>query len=340
MEEMKVHSYKIKHAALLFLLSGMMIILNSCSTVDYISYTSQSHGTKYNNQNQISLITYNIKAIYKKEQDEVDNLMEYINTEGFDFVIFQELFNESTRDYIIEKSNTNHFSDIIARVDYNSFPEFIFQDAGLFMMSSYPRIDLSDIEFGNGIKNSNGVIHMILDKEMSRSNDFLANKSVMGALFDVDKDTKLFLFTTHVQALGTTEHKELQLQQIRNFIESTLDSVLNSGIVNSSEDLIVILAGDFNSDAYNEGRFSRLQNLLGYPRDLHKEFHRENKEHTFRFGSSNASRRFDYIMAYDSIGSTAFKNVEIESIGTIDIKDDARNSISDHLGLKATLRIN
>lgn len=340
MEEMKVYSYKIKHVVLLFMLLGIMMLLNSCSTVDYISSTSLSHGTKNINRNQISMITYNIKAIYAKERSEVDNLMEYINNESFDFVIFQELFNESTRDYIIEKSNTNHFSTIIARVDYNSFPEFIFQDAGLLMMSTYPRIDLSDIEFGNGIKNSNGVIHMILDKEMSRSNDFLANKSVMGALFDVDKNTKLFLFTTHVQALGTTEHKELQLAQIKNFIDVSVEGVLKSGIVKSAEELGVVLAGDFNSNAYSEERFSRLQSLLGYPRDLHKEFHGEKQEHTFRFGSNTASRRFDYIMAYDSIGSTAFKNVEVESIGTIDIKDDAGNSISDHLGLKAVIEIN
>lgn len=335
-----IRPYIIKNISLGGLYLFILLNFISCSTIDYISFNNHSHGTKFIKSNQISLITYNIKAIYAKEQSEVDNLMAYINNEGFDFVIFQELFNESTRDYIIEKIDNTHFKTIIARVDYNSFPEFIFQDAGLFMMSIYPRIDLSDIEFGNGIKNSNGVIHMMLDKEMSRSNDFLANKSVMGALFDVDKDTKLFLFTTHVQALGTTEHKEVQLKQIKMFIDSAVDSVLKSGIVKSSEDMIVLLAGDFNSDAYNEERFARLQNLLDYPRDLHKEFHGQNKEHTFRFGSSNASRRFDYIMTYDSITTKPFKNVEVESIGTIDIKDDAGNSISDHLGLKAILKIN
>ena len=274
-----------------------------------------------------------------KEQGEVDNLMNYINSEGFNFVMFQELFNESNRDHIIEHTDTNHFKTIISRVDYNSFPELIFQDAGLFMMSSYPRIDLTDIEFEGGIKNSNGVIHMILDKEMSRSNDFLANKSVMGALFDIDNTTKLFLFTTHVQALGTTEHKELQLTQIKNFIDVSVEEVLKSGIVKSADELVVVLAGDFNSNAYSEERFTRMQSLLGYPRDLHKEFHGDKQEHTFRFGSNNASRRFDYIMAYDSIGSAVLRNVEAESIGTIDIKDDAGNSISDHLGLKAALRI-
>jgi len=323
----------------MFLFIGLCINFNSCSTVDYISYSHDFHHSKTISKSQISLITYNIKAIYEKEKNQVDKLMDYINNEEFDFVIFQELFDESTRDYIIEKANTNRYSDIIARVDYNSFPEFIFQDAGLFMMSSYPRIDLSDIQFGDGIKNSNGVIHMILDKEMSKTNDFLANKSVMGTLFDIEINTKLFLFTTHVQAIGTTEHKEIQLKQISEFIEFAVNGILKSGTVKSSENLVVILAGDFNSNAYDGERFRRMQTLLGFSRDLHKDFHGTKQEHTFRFGSNNASRRFDYILAYDSIGTSKFKYIEVESIGTIDIKDDMGNSISDHLGLEASLKI-
>lgn len=298
-----------------------------------------SHGTKVIDRNQLSLITYNIKAIYEKEENQVDKLMEHINSKRYDFVIFQELFDESTRDYIVKKANANHYSTFIARVDYNSFPEFIFQDAGLFMMSSYQRIDLSEIDFGSNIKNSNGVIHMILEKEMSKTNDFLANKSVMGALFDINNGTKLFLFTTHVQAIGSSEHKELQLTQIKYFVDSAVNAVLESKLVSSAENLVVVLAGDFNSNAYDGDRFKRMQSLLGFSRDLHKDFHGTKQEHTFRFGSINASRRFDYILAYDSLGTSRFKCVEVESIGTIDIKDDAGNSISDHLGLKASLKI-
>jgi endonuclease/exonuclease/phosphatase family metal-dependent hydrolase len=318
----------------------LFINLTSCSTIDYISYTNIPHGSKIIDRNQISLITYNIKAIYEKEENQVDKLMEHINDEKYDFVIFQELFDESTRDQIIEKANVDQYSTFIARVDYNSFPEFIFQDAGLFMMSSYPRIDLSEIDFGADIKNSNGVIHMILDKEMSKTNDFLANKSVMGALFDINSTTKLFLFTTHVQAIGTAEHKELQLTQIKYFIDSAVNAVLESKLVGSTENLVVVLAGDFNSNAYDGERFRRMQGLLGFSRDLHKDFYGTKQEHTFRFGSNNASRRFDYILTYDSLGTSRFKHIEVESIGTIDIKDDVGSSISDHLGLRASLKIN
>ena len=126
-------------------------------------------------------------------------------------------------------------------------------------------------------------------------------------LFEIGNATKLFLFTTHVQAIGTTEHKEVQLKQIKEFIDAAVGGVLRSGTITSSENLIVLLAGDFNSNAYDEVRFTKMKEILGNPRDLHKEFHGDNKEHTFRLGSGNASRRFDYIMAYDSIGQWTFR---------------------------------
>lgn len=290
--------------------------------------------------NQINLVTYNIKAIYDKEENQINNLMEFVRSEGFDFVLFQELFDESVRDEIIEKTNTDQFSTIISRVDYNSFPEFIFQDAGLFMMSRYPRIDLSEVEFGGEIKNSNGVIHMILEKEISKTNDFLANKSVLGSLFSINDSTQLFLFTTHVQAIGTREHKEFQLSQIKNFIGAAVEGIIASETTKSYKNLVVLLAGDFNSNAYSYDRYKRLNLLLGNPRDLHMEYHGSNKEYTFGFRSRKPSRRYDYIFSYDQIGEKELRQVKISSIGVKNVLDDSSNSISDHLALEATLLIN
>ena len=208
------------------------------------------------------------------------------------------------------------------------------------MMSRYPRVDLSDIKFNDATKISNGVIHMILDKEISKTNDFLANKSILGSLFEIDDSTRLFLFTTHVQAIGTTEHKEFQLGQIGKFIYSAVDTVLSSNMIQSPKNLIVLLAGDFNSNAYSYDRFLRLQKLLGNPRDLHMEHHGHNKEYTFRFRSRSPSRRFDYIFAYDQVGDNKLKSIDVKSINAEDVKDDSSNSISDHLALKATILMN
>ncbi len=321
------------------LLIPLIIFIQSCSSIDYMDHDESSKRDPNTSTNEISLVTYNIKAIYDKEEDQVNNLMTFINNGQFDFVLFQELFDESMRDDIIEKSDTGHFRAFISRVDYNSFPEFIFQDAGLFVMSKYPRIDLSEIDFSNETSSSNGMIHMILDKEISKTNDFLANKSILGSLFQISDSTQLFLFTTHVQAIGTTEHKEYQLGQIGEFIYSAVDSAISSKLA-QSENLVVILAGDFNSNAYSYDRFLRLKKLLGNPRDLHMEHNGNNKEYTFRFRSRKPSRRFDYIFAYDQIDENILRKVSVKTIGVQDVKDNEGVSISDHAALKANLIVN
>jgi len=96
--------------------------MQSCSSIDYISNGTNQVESVQTNKNEFSIVTYNIKAIYDKEKDQINNLMTFINNENFDFVLFQELFDESMRDEIIEQSNTEHFNTIISRVDYNSFP--------------------------------------------------------------------------------------------------------------------------------------------------------------------------------------------------------------------------
>lgn len=317
-----------------------LVMIFSCSSVDYFSSPLKLEQENRETINEISIITYNIKAIYDKEPGQVDSLIKFINAEKYDFVIFQELFDESTRDEIVDKADNNYYKSIIARVDYNSFPEFLFQDAGLFLMSKYPIVDLSNIDFGDDINNSNGVIHMILEKEWSKTNDFLANKSVLGALYSIDDSTQLFLFTTHVQAIGSREHKTFQLQQIKSFIDTALTHAINSEIVPAAKNLVVMLAGDFNSNAYSNNSFNNLTKQLGYPRDLHKEFHGNKQEYTFAFRSRKPSRRFDYIFAYDNWNEFVFRKIKVKSIGVQNIVDGNGNSISDHLALKARLLIN
>lgn len=312
----------------------ILLFLYSCTSVDLVKTNTKSAD---DNNNEFSIVTYNIKAIYDKEENEIDSLLQFINCESFDFVLFQELFDESTRDQIVEKSKTE-FQSIISRVDYNSFPELMFQDAGLFVMSKFPIVDLSNIDFGEDIINSNGVIHKILEKEWSKTNDFLANKSVVGSLFNINSTTKIFLFATHVQAIGTLEHKLFQLDQIYNFINSAVAGVKNSGLIKDTNELVILLAGDFNSNAYSSKRYEAFINHLGNPRDLHMEFNGTKEEYTFAFRNRKPSRRFDYILAYDKISEYSLKTVDVKSITIHDVKV-ANQSISDHLALKAKILI-
>ena len=96
-----------------------MLIIQSCSKVDYVRFSSR----KIAGKESLGVITFNVKAIYEREDSDIDNLMKILNSGRYDFVVLQELFDESTREKIVAKTDTNLFSTIISRVDYNSFPE-------------------------------------------------------------------------------------------------------------------------------------------------------------------------------------------------------------------------
>ena len=289
---------------------------------------------------QISLLSYNIQAIFGKDQDKLDALLDYIDEEAYDFVVFQELFDEQAREYIMKKVNPLTYRSIVARVDYDSFPESLFQDAGLFLMSKYPQVDLSGIMLDDEVTVSNGAVHMILTKELSISTDFLANKSVLGSLHQISDSSYIFLFTTHVQAIGSRRQKRRQFAQIKNFIDYAVHRVLESGMVKSSGDLSVLLAGDFNTDAYDDKDINILSSELGFPRDLHSERNPLQKEYTLIFKTFNFYKRFDYIWAYDSLGNIPLNKLEIQSINATDVTDKDNDSVSDHMALKASLIIN
>lgn len=332
----------------IFVISSFFVIFSfltsSCSSIEVLK-RSPANGDLLPSKDEISLLTYNLEAISAKEDDQIDNFIKFVNSQQYDFVLLQELFSEGTRTDIVEKADANHFNTIISRVDYFSFPEFFFQDSGLFLMSRFPNVDLSGINFGDDIKNCDGIIYMILGKEFSRTYDFLANKSVLGALFQISENKKLFLFTTHLQALGTNENKEYQLLQISEFIRTAIQNTFSSGIIGKNEELTVILAGDFNIDAYNntwsQNRVihSRLLKLLGNPRDLHKEFNGEKREYTWNFNSNSYPRRFDYVFAYDSVAGRNLKKLSVKEMNVVDIQDDKNNSISDHRGISARLQL-
>ena len=211
-------------------------------------------------------------------------------------------------------------------------------------MSRFPQINLSNLDFDDGIKNHKGVMYKILDKEFSRSYDFLSNKSVLGALFKLSENQKVFLFTTHVQALGSNEIKELQLEQIINFIKSGVKNVFTSGLVTENDNLSVIFAGDLNIDAYsnvwrlNRVTYSKLLEHLNKPRDLHKEHNGNKVENTWTWRSnSNIGRRFDYVFAYDSLAGYNFNKIAVDEMNVIEIQDSNQKSISDHKGISTKL---
>jgi len=322
-------------SALLLLLIGSVM---SCAAArHYKAVVNAPLVMPADGNTHISLLTYNVHAIFGKDQHKLDALIDYINRESYDFVVFQELFDEQTRGYIMNKINNGVYKAVVSRVDYDSFPEFLFQDAGLFLMSRFPQVDLSSVMLDDQVTVTDGAVHMILTKELSVTTDFLANKSVLGSLHKINDHAYIFLFTTHVQAISSRRQKRRQYVQIKNFIDYAVTTVVKSGLIKSPGELSVLLAGDFNSDAYNQKDLQILSKELGFPRDLHREYNPDAEEYTIIFRTFNFFKRFDYIWAYNQIGSFPLKKIRLESINATDLRDRHDDSISDHMALKAAI---
>lgn len=323
-----------------FVLMILLIFIIGCSSPKQLFRPKSNDKIFTNNtNNEISLLTYNVQTVFGKSDPKVTGLINYLNEEKFDFVTMQEVFNEGIRKDLIKSLDSNFYKSIIPRIDYSSFPSLISQDAGLFSVSQFPQIDLSKYNFGKKTKFSHGAIHQLLNKEISISMDFLANKSIMGSLYEINDSTKLFLFTTHLQALSSDFQKTLQLNQIYSFIVNSTLTVLKNKLVDSPENLIVILTGDLNQDAYDQEKVDILKKYLGNPRDLHKEFNSEAKEYTMTIKLIGVQKRLDYIFAYDNLESIPLRKVKINSINVTDVVDKENNSISDHYAIKAVLKI-
>ena len=319
---------------------SLLLIISSCSSnVDFKYAVNDSVVVSNSERNEISLITYNTQTVFGKEDSKLNGLSDYLNNQSYDFITLQEVFGEDARESLVKNVINSKYKASIPRVDYASFPSSLCQDAGLFSSSKYPLEDLSNIDFGENTERTNGAIHQILFKEFSISFDFLSNKSVLGTLHKINDSTKLFLFTTHLQALSSRRHKTNQLKQIKAFIDNAVYTILKNGVVTNPQNLIVLLTGDFNYNAYSKSDFEILHKYLGRPRDLYKEFNPVIQEYTLIIKFLGLFRRVDYIFAYDYIGKIPLRKVRVKSINVTDVVDKDNESVSDHLALKATLII-
>ena len=318
----------------------LLFTFSACSSNIDLEYAiNDSVSFNKNETNEISLITYNTQTLFGKEDTKLNGLSEYLNNQLYDFITLQEVFEEDARESLLQNAINTNYKSTIPRVDYNSFPSSLCQDAGLFLSSKYPLIDLSSIDFGENTETSNGAIHQMLFKEFSISFDFLSNKSVLGTFHQINDSTKLFLFTTHLQALSSKRHKINQLKQIKAFIQNAVNTVLKNGVVANPKNLIVLLTGDFNYNAYSEDDFEILHKYLGRPRDLYHEVNPLVQEYTLIIKFFGLYRRVDYIFAYDYLEKIPLRKVRVKSINVTDVVDIDNESVSDHLALKATLII-
>ena len=63
---------KIKQLIIFLLTVPIIIGFLSCSSVDYINNGSTGQNKVLHDNNEIKIVTYNIKAIYDKEDDQIE----------------------------------------------------------------------------------------------------------------------------------------------------------------------------------------------------------------------------------------------------------------------------
>ena len=205
----------------------MVVLLSSCASSKKTFVPKSNDIFEFSeNRNEISILSYNIQTVLGMGSVKTMGLIDYLNESKLNLIAFQEVFDESVREMLVSELDDNHYTSIVSRVDYETFPSYLNQDAGLFMASSLPQIDLTEYEFDDETKHSFGAIHKMLQKNFSVSMDFLANKSVVGSLHALDDSTKIFLFTTHLQAVSSKFHRTYQLEQIYSFIAKSVSRVI------------------------------------------------------------------------------------------------------------------
>jgi len=284
---------------------------------------------------ELGILTYNIKAIGTKNVEETNAFIEYARAEDFSILLLQEVFSEKTRQYILD-SLENKYSYQVDRVDYSGFWRSICHDAGLMILSKYPMVDISDIQFGPEVENKGHFFHQFLPKEVSITLDFMSNKSILGTLVELPNESHLLAYTTHTQAFGSPKHKSNQYRIIYEFIEKSVNELVLAGKI-SPDKTAIILTGDLNTNSYWEKQYSELLKQLNQPNDIHLLHNKEREEYTFSASIFNMLFRFDYIFNYDRIGEYNLLPLEIKSAKVTDIRVKGK-SISDHLPMISVLR--
>lgn len=172
--------------------------------------------------------------------------------------------------------------------------------AGLMIFSKYPLSDFGYKEFTRGF----GV-------------DKLSRKGIIGAKLEKDGKT-VAVFTTHLQAGGKRDPtvKPAQLKECNDFIrESTKDL----------DEPTIILAGDFNIDSTEPGEYDEIFALLEGAKDTYQAG-QSPLEGTTR-NKKYPKKRIDFLLTFD------------DATGTSTIIDPAGETISDHIAIFGTVKL-
>ena len=86
----------------------VLTLLSACSSShqDFIPKKNNKVVTD-DSKNEISIITYNIQALWGKEEEKIASLIKYLNETKFDFLTMQEIFDEDINSISDQNKSAN-----------------------------------------------------------------------------------------------------------------------------------------------------------------------------------------------------------------------------------------
>ena len=254
---------------------------------------------------RIRLLTYNFfcrpPPINTNKDDYKDSrLKDFIDQlKNFDIICFQELFTtlNDRKHRMIREGATQGLKYYLAPKVPSFFSKYLV-DSGLLILSRYPILD-----------------HDFYEYFINVSGDATTDKGVLYAKIEIKKNNFLFLFNTHLQASYfddtqanidfTIKVRAIQTEELINFIYNKLLKIPKKDVENGK----IILAGDFNIDAY-DNKFARERykipkykdteynifkkkiNKLGKAIDL---MEKKYNKHMYTFGN-NEKKEYDHVL--------------------------------------------
>ncbi|KAG0173525.1 hypothetical protein DFQ28_008203 [Apophysomyces sp. BC1034] len=168
------------------------------------------------------------------KDDRLDYIIRYILPE-YDVIAFQEAFGFATRrkDHLIRKAREMGFNHHVESP--RQYPWDLAVDGGLLLLSRFPIVESGVIEYPRGAHS-----------------DWLARKGALHALVQLNATRAVHIYTTHAQASytmgGDTSQQDIQIRleqfsRLHEWMKQTAQS----------DDLPLLLMGDFNVDAARHG---------------------------------------------------------------------------------------
>ncbi len=209
-----------------------------------------------------------------------------------DVVLLQEIWSLKARDVLLEDLNQKY--PFCEHPPAMGLAPYTTQQAGLMIFSKYELSGFAFKAFTKGI----GI-------------DKLSQKGIAGAWL-MHEGKRVAVFTTHLQAGGKRDPsvKPDQLRECNEFIRSFTED---------GEEVIKIIAGDFNIDSTNPDAYNKIFQYLIGAKDSYKAGCSP-LERTGRY-SKDPKKRIDYLLTFDGV----------EALSTI--VDPAGDTVSDHLAV-------